>query len=184
MSRDVNRDTAVQIVDDHGLPGAVSMTEIRRLVREVTGREVTYRLVRGLAHQDVHGLWAGYDDGTAVVSYPPAPSGTQLVVINHEHGHMLISPDGPSESRGIDPRFARFVEDKVDGFVPSGRLVRSGETLEQEYTPDLEFLYGHTDFSEDEERLAELVGVELSVRVMRYARGRGRDVRFGRVFGG
>lgn len=68
--------------------------------------------------------------------------------------------------------------------MPGRRVVRSGETLEQEYTPDLQFLYGHTDFSEDEERLAELVGVELSVRVMRHARARGRDVRFGRVFGG
>jgi hypothetical protein len=184
MSRDVNRNTAVQIVDDHGLPGAVSMVDIRRLVREVTGRDVTYRLVRGLAHQDVHGLWAGYDDGTAVVSYPPAPSGTQLVVINHEHGHMLISPDGPEEPHGVDPRLASFVERTVDGIVPGRRVVRSGQTLEQEYVPDLEFLYGHTDFTADEERLAELVGVELSVRVMRHARARGRDVQFGRVFGG
>lgn len=181
---EATRDTAVRIVDGFGLPGAVSMTDIRRLVREVTGRSVTYQLVQGLEHQDVHGLWAGYADGTAIVSYPPAPSGTQLVVINHEHGHMLINPHGPADAGPVDPRLERFVADKVDGIVPGRRIVGAGQTLEQEYVPDLEFLYGHTDFSGDEERLAELVGVELSVRVMRHERARGRDVQFGRVFGG
>lgn len=184
MSLEVNRNTAVQIVDGYGLPSSAPMIAVRRLVRDVTGRETDYVCIPGLKHQEVHGLWAGYDDGTARVLFPPGPSGTQLVVINHEHGHMLINPTGPATPHPIDPRFEQFVQQKVEGFMPRGRIVAAGETLEQEYTPAVEFAYGHTDFTEDEERLAELVGVELSVRVMRHERARGRDVQFGRVFGG
>jgi hypothetical protein len=184
MAMEVNRNTAVQIVDGFGVPSAASMRTIRGIVREVTGINVAYRMLNGLKYEEVHGVTSGYDDGTAVVSYPPAPSGTQLVIVNHEHGHLLTRSREAAGDQALERQRREFVESQVEGLVPSSRLFDAGATVEQEYEPNLIFEYGRSNFTEDEERLAELIGVELSVRVMRHERTRGRDVQFGRVFGG
>lgn len=181
---EATRETAVQLLDALELPRVASMRTIRRRVREVTDLDVSYRERDGLQHEDTHGLTSGYDNGTAEISYPPAPSGTQVVIINHEHGHLVLFAHERLTEQPLESKRHAFVRSKVDGFMPGSRLFAPGTTVEQEFEPQLVFEYGRSDFTEEEERLAELIGVELSVRVMRHERARGRNVQFGRVFGG
>jgi hypothetical protein len=181
---EATRETAVQLLDAFGVPRVASMRSIRRRVREVTDLDVTYRQRDGLQHEDTHGLTSGWDNGTAEISYPPAPSGTQVVIINHEHGHLFLFAHERLEEQPLENKRQAFVRSKVDGIMPGSRLFVPGTTVGQEFEPRLVFEYGRSDFTEDEECLAELIGVELSVRVMRHERARGRDVQFGRVFGG
>lgn len=184
MTMEASRDTAVQIVDGFGVPREASMGTIRRIVQEVTGLDITYQMLNGLKYEEVHGVTSGYDDGTATIAFPPVPSGTQVVIVNHEHGHLLIHAMSLAPAVPLKRRREEFMESQVGGFIPGTRLGEKGTSLQQELVPNLVFEHGRSDFTEEQERLAELVGVELSVRVMRHERARGCDVQFGRVFGG
>lgn len=181
---EATRETAVQLLDTFGVPEAASMRNIRRCVRGVSGLDVTYQQRDGLQHEDTHGLTSGWDNGKAEIAYPPVPSWSKVLIVNHEHGHLFLFAHDRVAEQSLESRRQEFVRSKVDGFMPGSRLMFAGDDVEQEFEPQLIFKYGRSDFSADEERLAELIGVELSVRVMRHERARGRDVQFGRVFGG
>lgn len=183
---EATRETAVQLLDTFGVPNAASMRTIRRRVREVSGLDVSYQQRDGLQHEDTHGLTSGWDNGKAEIAYPPVPSWSKILIVNHEHGHLFLFAHERVAEPSLESKRQEFVRSKVDGIMPGSRLFVPGDTVEQEYEPQpqLIFKYGRSDFTADEERLAELIGVELSVRVMRHERARGRDVQFGRVFGG
>lgn len=168
MAKAQARREALGILDKHGIPEALSMGELRERLEDIRGRKIEYRIVAGLAGQEIHGVWGGdFKQSIDTVYLPPLDSiAAQFFICCHEHGHMLATPSGHERTIGT----VSHVRDLVAGSIPLGRA--------------LDFTYMHSDFSHEDERLAETVGAELAVRVLRFERARGRDFQFGRVFGG
>lgn len=158
---------ALKLLEERGVPDALSMADLRKRLQNLTGRDLEYYVTPNLEGKEIHGVW-GSDlaQNVDMVYLPPGPAGVQYFILQHEHGHMFVSPHGGKQDLGADPS----VIDLLGSAIPLGRR--------------LSFTFQHSDFSADEERLAEMVGAELAVRVLRYEKSRGKDFQFGRVFEG
>lgn len=168
MARASRRDTrALELLEARGVPASLSMEELQDRLRDLTGRDLEYYVTPNLEGKEIHGVWGSdLEQNVDMVYLPPAPRGVQFVIAQHEHGHMFVAPHGGRKDLSAD---ASVVE-LLGSAIPLGRR--------------LDFTFQHSDFSADEERLAEMVGAELAVRVLRYERARAKDFQFGRVFEG
>lgn len=167
MAGVVNRGTALKLLEERGVPESLSMHDLQSRLRDLTGRELEYYVTPNLEGKEIHGVWGSdLEQNVDMVYLPPGPFGVQFFIIQHEHGHMFVSPHGGKKDLSAD---AGVVE-LLGSAIPLGRR--------------LDFTFQHSDFSADEERLAEMVGAELAVRVLRHEKARGKDFQFGRVFEG
>ncbi|MBT1620593.1 hypothetical protein N8D74_17865 (plasmid) [Curtobacterium flaccumfaciens] len=156
---------ALKLLDDRGIPESLSMMDLQRRLQDITGRDLEYYVASNLEGKEIHGVWGSdLEQNVDMVYCPPGNPTVQYFIIQHEHGHMIASPNGAGKNIGANPEIVEL----LGTAIPLGRR--------------LDFTFQHSDFSAEEERLAEMVGAELAVRVLRYEKGRGKDFQFGRVF--
>lgn len=170
MALTKTRRRTLEILKTHGIPDSISLSALQKLVEDYRGQPIGYVLDPSLNdNPKVHGLWNGSrTEGFDRISIPEScrESG-RLATVAHEFGHMLTVVPGEEIPYGDQTE----IVDALAEVIPVGRRI------EYQYKDS-------TDYSTEEERLAEMLGIELAVRVLRWERAHAdRTYQFDRVFG-